>query len=110
MSYSQRAGHDRTRTPPLSPFVNGSQVDTESLFLQRMHTSLLFDIRHGIDTLPERIVVMQQRKSPSGWMKENADLLKALLPYVLIMAFGVLLWLEPQAAKDIVSAAHELAK
>lgn len=90
--------------PTLPPQMNGTTVESELLFNSRMMLGVLLDIRHGQDTLPERLA-NTLRRTPSrraSWLKENTDFLRAALPYILIVMGLVFYLKEPRAFREIV--------
>lgn len=101
-----------TKKPYPPPETNGYAVDTEVLFHTRTMVGLLLDlnrstngIRHGMDTLPERLakVIHHQGQSrPVSRLKETALFLKVLLPYIIILAGSILSLFQPSALGTII--------
>ena len=106
-----------TQSPMKKPYpqseMNESPVDTEVLFHTRTMVGLLLDlnrsthgIRHGMDTLPERLAKVihhhQGQSRPVSRFKEAALFLKVLLPYIIILAGSILSLFQPSALGTII--------
>lgn len=83
--------HTKKPLPPVE--TNGHTVDPEVLFHTRTMVGILWDIsrqqagiRHGLDTIPEKVVRLIQHQAPSrpaSKLKEWALFLKVLFPWVI---------------------------
>ena len=101
-----------TKRPYQQPEMNGSVVDTEVLFHTRTMVGLLLDlnrsthgIRHGMDTLPERLakVIHHQGQSrPVSKLKEWALFLKVLFPWVIFLAGAAMTLFQPSSLPVLV--------
>ena len=96
--------------PPVE--MNGSSVNTEVLF-QTTVVNLLLDlnrsqsgIRHGLDTMPERLAKVihhhQGQSRPVSRLKEWALFLKVLFPWVIFLAGAAMTLFQPSSLPVLV--------
>ena len=97
-----------TKRPYQQPEMNGSVVDTEVLFHTRTMVGLLLDlnrsthgIRHGMDTLPERLAKVihhaQGQSRPASKLKDLALFLKVTFPWVIFLTGAVMTVFQPSS-------------